>query len=164
MRSSLVLFIVAFIVWIMLSWPLDLQHFIVGILISSLITFITWDIFSTKTRILKKPGRYLWFLVYIPLFSWECFKANIDVAYRVVHPNLPINPGIVKIKTNLRSHLGLTFLANSITLTPGTMSVDINPEEGYLYIHCIDVKSQDVEAASKIIAGKFEKILGRIFE
>jgi multicomponent Na+:H+ antiporter subunit E len=91
-------------------------------------------------------------------------KANFDVAYRVVHPKLPIKPGIVKVKTRLKSDTGLTFLANSITLTPCTMSVDIDRENGYLYIHWINVKSTDVEKATEIIVSRFEKILEKIFE
>ena len=92
------------------------------------------------------------------------FKANIDVAWRVIHPDIPIKPGIVKLKTTLKSETGLTFLANSITLTPGTLSVDIDQKNGFLYVHWIDVKDKDTEAATRIIVERFEKILRRIFE
>jgi multicomponent Na+:H+ antiporter subunit E len=95
---------------------------------------------------------------------WECLKANIDVALRVLNPTLPINPGIVKVKTTLKSDTGLTFLANSITLTPGTLCVDIDPEEGALYIHWIDVQSQDIDVATQKIVTKFENVLKKIFE
>ncbi|MCM8805064.1 MAG: Na+/H+ antiporter subunit E, partial [Candidatus Omnitrophica bacterium] len=61
------------------------------------------------------------------------------------------------------SKSGLTLLANSITLTPGTMSVEIDPN-GYLYIHWIYVKTDDIEKATEMIVRKFEKILERIFE
>jgi len=111
-----------------------------------------------------KKMKILWFLYYIPLFIWECLKANLDGAYRVAHPDLPINPGIVRIKTGLRSDLALTFLANSITLKPGTMTVDIDKEKGILYVHWADVKSQDIEQATELIAGKLERVLKRIFE
>jgi multicomponent Na+:H+ antiporter subunit E len=90
--------------------------------------------------------------------------ANIDVAYRVLHPALPIKPGIVKVKTSLKTDTALTFLANSITLTPGTMSVDIDTDNGFLYVHWINVKDKDVEAATKIIVERFENILAKIFE
>jgi multicomponent Na+:H+ antiporter subunit E len=86
------------------------------------------------------------------------------VAYRVLHPKLPINPGIVKVKTILKTETGLTFLANFITLTPGTFSVDIDKDKGYLYIHWIDVKTQNIEEASQIIVSKFERILKEVFE
>jgi multicomponent Na+:H+ antiporter subunit E len=92
------------------------------------------------------------------------FKANIDVAYRVSHPNLPIRPGIVKVKTSLKSDTGLTFLANCITLTPGTMTVDIDKNSGFLYIHWINVKDKDVEGATERIVKRFERRLTRIFE
>ena len=86
------------------------------------------------------------------------------MAYLVIHPNLPIKPGIVKIKTNLKTDAGLTMLANSITLTPGTMTVDINKEKGEMYIHWIDVKTTDVDEATEEIGGRFEKIIKEIFE
>jgi multicomponent Na+:H+ antiporter subunit E len=98
------------------------------------------------------------------MFLWECFKANLDVAYRVLHPRLPIHPGIVKVRTKLTTDTALTFLANSITLTPGTMSVDIDKDNGILYIHWIDVKTKDVESATRIIVDRFEKVLKKIFD
>ena len=164
MKSRLVLFIIGFIIWMLLSWPLDLHHALVGILVAGLATFITGDMFTWRPHQFGHPSRYLWFAYYVPLFLWECLKANIDVALRVLNPKLPINPGIVKVKTTLKSDSGLTFLANSITLTPGTFCVDINPEEGILYIHWIDVKTEDTQKATQLIVSKFESILKRIFE
>lgn len=163
-KSYLILFILAFLIWVFLSWPADLSHLIVGILVCGFVSFMTGDMFVKRPHVFKHFNRYLWFLYYIPLFIWECIKANLDVAYRVIHPDLPINPGIVKVKTDLKSDTALTFLANSITLTPGTMSVDIDPENGYLYIHWIDVKDKDIHKATEIIVARFEKILKRIFE
>lgn len=165
MRSKVVLFILAFLVWCFLSWAPDWQHLIIGIPVALLVAMMTGNLFAARLRVLENPRRY-WYFVghYVPRFLWECFKANIDVAYRVLHPKLPINPGIVKVKTKLKSDAALTFLANSITLTPGTMSVDIDKENGVLYIHWINVKEKDVEAASEIIAGRFEEILMEIFE
>ena len=84
------------------------------------------------------------------------------MAYRIIHPRLPINPGIVKIKTALVSPLAHAFLANYITLTPGTLTIDIEGE--YLYIHWIYVVTEDMERATGIIAGRFEPILKKVFE
>ncbi|MCM8779285.1 MAG: Na+/H+ antiporter subunit E [Candidatus Omnitrophica bacterium] len=164
MKSRIILFIFGLLVWLFLSWPPDGQHLLIGILVALFVSFVTGDMFVKRPHLFKHPTRYLWFLYYIPLFIWECIKANIDVARRVIHPDLPLKPGIVKVKTNLKSDTGLTFLANSITLTPGTMSVDIDPENGFLYIHWIGVKDKDIERATEIIVKKFEKILKRIFE
>jgi multicomponent Na+:H+ antiporter subunit E len=77
---------------------------------------------------------------------------------------MPINPGIVKIKTRLKSEAALTFLANSITLTPGTLCVDIEKDEGVLYIHWINVKNKDIIKATEHISERFEKIIEKVFE
>ena len=98
---------------------------------------------------------------------WELAKANFDVAYRVIlsllRPrNMPIAPGIVKVKTKLKSDLGKAILANSITLTPGTFTIDL--KDDYLYIHWINVQHKDIEKATQDIVGRFEKFLLKIFE
>jgi multicomponent Na+:H+ antiporter subunit E len=115
-------------------------------------------------KIITIAAKCCWFIYYIPVFYWECLKANIDGAYRVAHPKLPINPGIVKIKTSLRSDAGLAVLANSLTLKPGTMTIDIDKERGFLYIHWADVKTQDIDKATQIISGRLERILKRVFK
>lgn len=164
MKSKLVLFIVGFIVWSLLTWPLDFQHLVVGLAVTAFVAFITGDLFSRRPHHFGHITRYIWFCYYVPMFLWECLKANIDVALRVLNPRLPINPGIVKVKTTLKSDTGLTFLANSITLTPGTLCVDIDAEKGVLYIHWIDVKAKDMDKATELIVRPFEKILEKIFE
>jgi multicomponent Na+:H+ antiporter subunit E len=164
MKSRLILFFLGLLIWLFLSWPPDWQHLLIAIFVAGFVSFMTGDMFVRRPHLFKDPIRYLWFLYYIPIFIWECIKANLDVAYRVIHPKLPINPGIVKVKTSLKSDTGLTFLANSITLTPGTMSVDVDQENGFLYIHWIDVKDKDIEKASVIIVKRFEDVLRRIFE
>lgn len=164
MKSRVILFIFGFLVWMGLSWPPDIQHALIGVIVAAFIAYMTGDMFVTRPHVFKHPQRYFWFLYYIPVFLWECFKANIDVAYRVIHPLVPIKPGIVKVKTKLKTDTALTFLANSITLTPGTLTVDIDKEKGILYIHWIDVTNQDIDKATEIIVKKFERILERIFE
>ena len=165
MKSKIVLFVLSFIIWLLINWVPDWQHMIAGVFIAALVAYLTGDLFLQRPGKLSHPYRYWYFFVhYLPNFLWECFKANIDVAYRVIHPDLPINPGIVKVKTTLKSDTALTFLANSITLTPGTLTVDIDRDNGVLYIHWIDVKTKDVEEATKLIVSRFEHILKKIFD
>jgi multicomponent Na+:H+ antiporter subunit E len=109
-----------------------------------------------------QPHRYFWLLVYLFIFTWECIKANFDVAYRVLHPAMPIKPGIVKVKMDLQSDFAKTMLANSITMTPGTISVDIL--EDVLYVHWIYVSTSDPAEYSQKIAGRFEKYIKKIFD
>lgn len=150
--------------WILLTWSVHVQNVFVGLVVAVFVSFMTADLFTASPNIFRNIFRYLWFLYYIPLFLWECFKANLDGAYRVIHPDVPLNPGIVKVKTVLRSDTAITILANTLSLKPGTMTVDVDKEKGYLYVHWVDVKTQDVDGATKMIVHKFEKILVRIFE
>jgi len=108
------------------------------------------------------PKRVIYFLWYIAVLFFEIIKANFDVALRVIHPALPINPGVVIIHTELKSDIAKTVLANSITLTPGTFTLDI--QEDKMLIHWIDVKAVDIDTTTKIIGEKFEKILKVIFQ
>ena len=87
------------------------------------------------------------------------------MAYRVIHPDLPIRPGTIKVKTDLKSDVGLTLLANSITLTPGTTTVDIDKEKGLIYIHWLYIRDDYDKTAMKLkVVEKFENILRKIFE
>jgi len=160
--KKIILFLVALAVWLLITWSLRYQNIIVGAIISGLVSLWFGDIFVKEGSIASLPRKFLWLLYYIPLLIFEMVKANFDVAYRVIHPKMPINPGIVKVKTDLKSDIALTALANSITLTPGTMTIDI--EDGYLYVHWINVRTTEIEEASRYIPGRFERFLKRIFE
>ena len=165
MAKKIVLFIISYIVWCLLNWLPDWQHLLVGVFVAWFVAFMVGDLFVNRPGILFHPQRYVYFVFgYLPLFIWEVLKANIDVAYRVLHPLLPIKPGIVKVKSALKSDTALTFLANSITLTPGTMSVDIDRDNGVLYIHWINVQEKDVAKATQVIVERFEIILKNIFD
>ena len=85
------------------------------------------------------------------------------MAYRVLHPAMPIKPGIVKIKTRLQQPAARTALCNSITLTPGTLTVDLH-DDGTMLVHWIYVRSQDAEEAAAQILGRFEWFIEKIFE
>ncbi|MHC4457308.1 MAG: Na+/H+ antiporter subunit E [Planctomycetota bacterium] len=159
----LIYFILAFVVWMILTWSLDLQIVIAGLIASAAVAVLFHEILPKEHRIFFSPVRIFWLLVYLPVFFYYVIKANFDVVYRALHPKMPINPGIVKIKTILKTEAGITALANSITLTPGTLTVDLT-DDGYLYIHWINVKSPDVEQASEFIARRFEWFLVKIFE
>ncbi len=157
-------FILSLIFWLLLTFRVTIPNLIVGSaasLICSLI-FTKYFISIRGTAKLLQPKRYFWFLVYLFVFIWECIKANIDVAYRVLHPAMPIRPGIVKVKMNLKSDLARTLLANSITMTPGTISVDIIGD--YLFVHWIYIRSEDPEVYTGMITGAFEKYIKRIIE
>ena len=166
---KITLTIFSFVIWFLLVWPfdpvsgkLDLQSVIAGVVVAIFVGLLFGDKIARELPLSRVFSRIFWFLIYVPMFFWYVVVANLDVVYRVVHPEMPIHPGIVKVKTTLTNPAGRTMLANSITLTPGTLSVDIVDE--YLYIHWINVQAEDVEGATQEIVSKFEGMLRRIFE
>ena len=122
-------------------------------------------LFNSKAKVFEEvrlsPKAFIFGLAYIFVFLLELIKSNFDVASRVVNPRLPINPGIVKVRTKLKSSLGRIFLANSITLTPGTLTVETKGD--YFYIHWIDVSAKNIDENTTKIVAKFEKYLEVIF-
>jgi len=98
--------------------------------------------------------------MFLPIFIIEMVKANIDVALRVLNPRLPLKPGFVELKTNLKKDASRLFLANSITLTPGTLSLDVKDDR--IFVHWIEVKS--TEEKERYISGKFERLIKGVFE
>lgn len=158
----LALFILTFVFWLLLTFDLSLANLIAGGAAALVTSLLFTKYFFHKVVKFIQPKRYFWLLVYLVIFTWECIKANFDVAYRVLHPAMPIKPGIVKVKLELHSDFAKTMLANSITMTPGTISVDIIDD--ILFVHWIYVSSEDPEVYSQKIAGKFEKYIKKIFE
>lgn len=158
----LCIIILSFAFWLLLTMSLAVENLITGAgiaLITSL--FFGRHFIDYKGKILQ-PQRYFWFIIYLFVFTWECIKANFDVAYRVLHPALPIKPGIVKVKLDIQSAIARTILANSITMTPGTISVDI--VDDYIYVHWIYVSSTDPKEYAHKISGRFENYIKKIFE
>lgn len=173
MISFIVTTILCFIVYLLFTtgsgtdiWIWSYEEIIFGIILSVLVGIVARKIFVKKSLRMLSPVRWIMFLVYVagPFFAGMA-KANIDVAYRVITGK--INPGIVKISPNLKTDLGVTLLANSITLTPGTLSVDIDEDTNDLYIHWINVKKEALEKKPvdcKHICGKFDKWVRRVAE
>jgi multicomponent Na+:H+ antiporter subunit E len=160
-RNFLYLFIFLLSIWLALTSTIRWQELTVGIVISFILS-----LFLSKTYLklgLPPLGikRIVFFFIYTGVLFKEIIWANIDVAYRIIHPKMPIKPGIVVIKTSLKQDIAKMILANSITLTPGTFTLDI-VDDTFL-IHWINVKTEDVEEATKMIGERFEKYLRVIF-
>lgn len=155
-------FIAGVAIWLLLSWRLQYQDVLAGVAVAAISAGIFGGWLPIQARKLLNPVRWFWLLIYIPVFAWHCLKANIDVALRVLSPGMNLKPGIVKIKTSLKSEIAKVFLANSITMTPGTLTVEIKDDT--LYIHWIEVRSEDPEGCAKMIKGPFEFFLARIFD
>ena len=142
------------------------QELIVGVIVSIIVAYFSSSFFAKKDGLwLFKKFRFINLIIFIPVYIWELIKANFSVAIKALSPNLNINPGIVKITTELQSDYGLAMLSNCITLTPGTITMDIYEDgsENAIYIHWIDATTEDTKEASEIIKGRFEYFVRRLF-
>ncbi len=159
MKKFFSTFIFCFLVWILLA-GISPPELILGAAISIVLALLIAK-FTDISIGWKTPVQIVLFTVlYIPVFLYELVKSNIDVLFRVLNPKLPINPGFVKVKSEIKGKLGKLILANSITLTPGTISVDAD-DEG-IFVHWINVKGSSEEEYSEKIAGKFERLLRKV--
>ena len=143
--------LILMLAWVMLTLRTDIDGLIQELIAGGLIA-LALGIFLSG--VLPESGsgnpvkRILMFFVYLLILFKEMVVANVDVAYRVLHPKLPIRPGIVKVRPGIESDMGKLVLANSITLTPGTLSMDYIDDD--LYIHWICVKDDHDEAMAPL--------------
>lgn len=166
-KLQIVLFLVLAFFWVIWNNSFKLEVLIPGLITVLLAVIIFGNSIYIFEGIKFTPKGFMYSLWYILVFVVAMIKSNLDVIYRVLSPKLPINPGIVRIETKLKSPFARLVLANSITLTPGTFVVEM--KEQYLWIHWIDVcceedGSVDQQKATEAIAGQFEKILLKIYE
>ena len=157
LRDTAVLFVTLMLFWLMLSGKLDTDVLIVGAVASLIIALLYRDGLSFFTEFRFTPQAIVAGFRYYGYFLRELFKSNLNMAAIVLSPSLPITPGIVKVRTRLKSRMGRLMLANSITLTPGTLTVEMAGE--WLYIHCVTLGATDVEAATAEIVSGFESYL-----
>lgn len=154
-------FIVSFFTWLLLTWSIDVQEVIMGLIVSVVVSMVFRKYYSIRFdgKFIVRLFKFLF--IYIPVFIWEMIKANLDVASRVIVPDMRLKPGFVKVRTEMKTDVGKLMLANSITLTPGTITFDIS--DGELYVHWIDVAGTDEESKHSFY-GRLERVLKGVFE
>lgn len=149
-------FAVCLLTWVLLTGSLAVDELLLGGVVSLVVVFAAGSRLALLSGLRLTPLAPLYLLRYLGYFFGQLLLSNIDVARRVASPALPINPGLVEIRTGLTSELGRMLLANSITLTPGTLTVEAEGDR--LLIHWIDsTPGADLESATRAIASGFEQ-------
>ena len=168
--------VLLYVFWLLITGQLvslckgdpNAQVLIIGAVVAIAVALFSARFFIHESSFyLYNPVKALTLVAYcLGAFLVELAKANIDVAKRALNPKLPINPGFVKVPSDMKSEYGRAMLANSITLTPGTITMDVTEEDGqtYYYIHWIDVASQDPKEAGDAIKGTLESWVRRIWK
>jgi multicomponent Na+:H+ antiporter subunit E len=139
MRTPFLMNILLTFVWVALSGSFAFANFLFGFLLSfSIMWIISFGTDNRKYfRILPKIVSFILFFLY------ELIKANIQVAVDVVTPKFYMKPGIVRIPLHANTDMEITLLANLITLTPGTCSLDVSADKKVLYVHAMYVSDRE---------------------
>lgn len=162
-------FIMCFSVYFLLTLnnKISAQEIVGGAIISLIIASITHSLFIKNDGFyLFKKGRIIYLLRYILIYQYYLIKANLDVAKIALSPKIKVKPAIVKLDTALKSDYGVSMLANSITLTPGTITIDVIDYDNKtkLFVHCIDIDKNNLSKADQIIKDDFENGIRQVFE
>lgn len=138
-------------VWYVLSGRLDLLHFGTGVLVALVI--------ALNSPGIEDPTRFrpLRFAVYLPWLFVQIVKSNLRVARAVLTRRMPIAPTFVSLPPDVVGPHALTALGASITLTPGTLTVDVGPDE--IFVHALDARS-----AHDVSEGVIARRVARVFE
>jgi multicomponent Na+:H+ antiporter subunit E len=142
--------------WLLLSGHYDTFHISLGVFCCLLVSRASADLLFGHIGIANKHIVFTRYLTYIPWHFWQIVLANIHVAKLVLAPKPPINPKIISFRTKLTNDLALVTFANSITLTPGTITVDL--VDNTFYVHAIDDAM-----AEDLLGGEMENRIDRIF-
>lgn len=162
-----VLFILLLAFWLLMSGHFDLFHVSMGIVSSAAVVLLNARFnkyfFLLENAYGYAPIRLGRVLLYIPWLIWQIVLASLQVAQVVLHPRMPIDPSIVKFKTRYPNDLARVFLANSITLTPGTITLELNDGE-YIVHALMDVSASGIveENMPRKVAALFEKTPGPV--
>lgn len=147
----IILFILLLLFWFALSFRIDLTIAIIGLLVSLVVCLLNYDLVFNHSEVTKLTFKFLYriFILFFVLI-FNIAKSNIEVAKIVLSKKMPIDPGFVKIKNPLKKELNQALFANAITLTPGTLTVDMNHDE--IIIHGLvkdSVKNIDTSSLEK---------------
>jgi len=156
-RNFSVVFVTLLLFWVLLNGSTATDVLIVGSIAALIIAILFNDGLAVVSDLRTSPRALLATALYIPFFLKELVKSNINLAKIVLSPSLPLKPGIVKVRTKLKSRMGRLLLTSSITLTPGTLTVDLVGE--WIYVHWVTVDSDDIDGATAAIVGGFEHYL-----
>lgn len=133
MKTKFLSNILLTLIWVFLTGQYEFNNFLFGFVLSFIILWILSGVDDKSSKkYFKIIPRILSFIVF---FIWELTKANIQVAYEVVTPKFTMKPGIVALPLDAKSDLEITLLANLITLTPGTLALDVSTDRSVLYVH-----------------------------
>ena len=115
-----------------------LGSFLGGLVVGLPLAYVFRRLYADRTDPTRLVRVAPYAVLYVVVFLWDLITANLDVAYRVLSPRMPIHPDVIVVPLRVESDAAITTIANSITLTPGTLTMDYDEDRNALYVHAID--------------------------
>ncbi|WP_418280693.1 Na+/H+ antiporter subunit E [Halorubrum sp. DTA98] len=115
-----------------------LANFLVGLAVGLPVAYVFRRLFEEEIGIAQSFTAIPYVVLYVLVFVKEVIVANFDMVYRVFSPRMPLEPQVIFIPLRVKTTLGITTIANSISVTPGTVTLDHDPDTNALYVHAID--------------------------
>jgi multicomponent Na+:H+ antiporter subunit E len=139
MKTRLLMNMLLTFVWVALTGSFEFVNFAFGFVLSF---FIMWVISfgRTDTKYFKMIPQIIAFIFF---FLYELVKANIQVAFDVITPKFYMTPGIIRVPLDAKTDVEITLLANLISLTPGTLSLDVSDDKKVLYVHSMYIANEE---------------------
>ncbi len=161
--------ILVFVTYIVFSGSISVYDLVTGAIVAIVVGLLVANIVVSNPSKIAQVWRLGWLIVYgFYYFFVAEVKAHLDVIYRILHPRMPVNPGIVRVKYDVETDYAITTIANSITNTPGTVVVDLDTEKKVFYVHWIGIKlgkdKLSPENTREHISKTFEKFAKKIFD
>ena len=159
------LFVALFIFWLIICEHYEVRYLVMGALLAGLVTFMTGDLFYPNSTVKKKEAASirlifvssLSMLAYLPWLLLNIIKANLQVALLILNPRMPIEPILIRFKVKYQREISAVTLANSITLTPGTITVELI-NNTYIIHALVPESAEDLES------GLMQNKVGRVFD
>ncbi len=147
--------------WVLFTWTVDPRFLLIGLGFSFIVALLTYSLFIEQEEAARRsliPQVHM-LVVYAAVLIFEMYVASFRVLWNILRGR--INPGVVHFRTRLSSDIARVALTNSITLTPGTITLDL--DDDHLIVHWLDARTTHSKYAGELVKGRYERILKRIW-
>ncbi|MFW5729628.1 MAG: Na+/H+ antiporter subunit E [bacterium] len=150
-----------FLGWLLFAWDLSARTIVIGLLQSIVVAVLTYPVFIQDDEAARRSHlpRVHMLGVYLLVLVFNMYVASFKVLWQILRGR--INPGVVHFRTRLNSDIARLALSNSITITPGTITLQL--DDDHFIVHWLDARTTHSKYASKLVKGTYEKLLSRVW-
>ncbi len=159
MTRSLSIHLLLAFVWVAIGGELTAESFMVGLLVGYAVLWVLEPLVGSTGY----ATRVRHFAILLAVFAWDLVLASLRVAYDVITPRHRMRPGVVAVPLDVRSDAEITILATLVTLTPGSVSLDVSRDRRFLYVHAMYLDPDDLDGFRRRLKARVERRVIRAF-